>query len=264
MYKILTVIIFLFMAVSCEETTEPQPDSNNKMFPLNVGNYWIYNSYEKDINNNPISSTQVEDSLVIESSVNYFGEPAYNFVRYRNGDVLDTLIFSYSNNNINRLYDSNSVPIPGLESTWFPIIRFESKINIIYNVYKELINNYKLIVEERTYSANYWHTINGEYTYVDSIDFDSHRYLTKIYSNKYDSKLEYKKVRKLTETSHDTLLVNRLMKYYDKYQLAEGIGLYKIQRDSYTINTITEPSSTFEKVEYVNGFESLLKRYKVK
>ncbi|MFH1052688.1 MAG: hypothetical protein V1779_17340 [bacterium] len=266
MYRILIFIYLLILnfLISCENNSEPIDDSENKFFPLKIGNYWIYNSYEKDFNNNIISSTQTEDSVVIEFSENILGEIAFYFVKYRNGKVNDTLIFAYSGQNIYRLFDSNSIPIPNMIRTWFPVINFQTAKNITYNVYKKLINNYLYFEDNIVYTANYWHTINGEYTYNDSIDFENSKLATKKFSNKYDSKLEYKKVRKLTETSYDTLLVNRLMKYYDKYQLVEGIGLFKLQRDSYTINTMTEPSSTFEKVEYVKGFESLLKRYKLK
>ena len=162
------------------------------------------------------------------------------------------------------MFDSNSIVIPELESTWFPVIDLSVQKNVQYNVYKTLINNFIYRNDNQDYQSNYWHTINGEYIYIDSIEFQGSKYLTKIFSNKYDSKLEFRKAQKLSETSYDTLLVNRLMKYYDKYQLVEGIGIFKLQRDSYTINTITEPSSTYEKVEYIKGFESLLKRYKVK
>ena len=251
MRKVFKIVWISLILLACEKSTEPQQGNGTKLFPLEVGSYWIYSGYEKDYNNNIIHSSIVEDSVVIESASSLANSMAYYFVRYRNANRFDTLIFTYRDNKIYRMFDSNTIPIPGLQITWFPVIDLKSSKNISYNVYKELIGNYSVSDEGREYFANYWHTINGEYTYLDSLDFENKKYLTKIFTNKYDSKLEYKKLRKLTETSYDTLLVNRLMKYFDKYQLLEGIGLFKLQRDSYAINTITEPSSTFEKVELV-------------
>ena len=266
MHRILLLLIIIIGSylTSCSDSTEPTQENSTKFLPLKTGNYWIFNSYEKDFNNGIIYSTQSLDSVVIENMTTIDGVPAYFFVRYRNGEVYDTMFYSYDDGFVNRLFDSISIPIPGLKSTWFPIANFKTLMNGTWNIYKKLIINYIFIDENSEYISNYWHTINGEFIYVDYLDFEGGKYLTKSFINKYDSKLEYRRMIRLSETSYDTVLVTRLLKYYDKYQFVEGIGLFKMQRDSYTINTTTSPSSTFGNVEYVKGFESLLKKFHVK
>lgn len=254
----------LLLFFGCEESTIPKEETGTKFLPLKIGNYWIYNSYDKDYNNSIIYSSHTIDSVIIEHSDDIMGNTAYFLVKYRNDKPIDTLVFSYKDGNIYLLFDSNSVPVPGLKSTWFPIINFETQMNGSWNVFKTLINDYNFFDDDVLYKGNYWHTINGEYVYIDSMDFEGKRFLTKSFINKYDSKLEFTKLYWINETSYDTLIVTRFMKFYDKYQVVEGIGLFKMQRDSYLISTTTEPSSTFEKVEYVKGYESLLKKYYIK
>jgi hypothetical protein len=248
----------------CEEATGPQDGDNSDFFPMEIGNYWIYESYEKDINNNIIYSSLIEDSIVIEKSETVSGMTAYKFVKYSSEKAVDTILFSKNGNIIYRLFDTNSIDIPGLNSTWFPIADFNMTMNGTWNIYKQLVNNFFVQDDGGSYSGTYRHAINGEFVYMDSIEFEKKKYLHKNFTNKYDSKLEYDKFRKLSESKFDTIKVTRLKKYFDSYEFLEGAGIFKIKRDSYAIFTSTEPSSTFEKVEYEKGFESYLKRYKLK
>jgi|GEM_PF-6395015 len=263
MHRILIIIIILILS-GCEDATNPTDGENISFLPLQIGNYWIYDSFEKDINNNIIYSSQKEDSIVIEETETVSGRIAYKFVTYNLGKAVDTTLFCKNENKIYRLYNSNSVDIPGLKSTWFPVADFNMPMNGTWNIYKQILNNYIMNDNEGSYPAVYRHAINGEFVYLDSIEFEKKKYLRKNFTNKYDSKLEYEKFRRLSESEFDTLKVARLKKYFDNYQLLEKIGILRINRDSYAIFISTEPSSTFEKVEYEKGFESILKRYKLK
>ncbi|MFC2131039.1 hypothetical protein ACFLSQ_06355 [Bacteroidota bacterium] len=264
---LLITLLSLFILISCDDSASPMPGAENNYLPLKVGNYWIYNSFKKDMNNNIMYNTLAEDSVVIEWSENIMGVKAFFFVRYREGELLDTMTFANHKHFVYRLYDSTGTYVPSLEKTWFPIVDWDVQHKGQWNVFKKLFENYPYAYWDSIYYGEFRHTVNGEYEYIDSIDIFGMKYLSKKYSNKYDSKYEVSMITKVNEQGgsyyYDTLHLTRLLKYYDKYQLAEGVGFFKIQKDSYIINTLTEPSSTLSNVIEVNGEESLLNRYKL-
>lgn len=264
--KSFIVFVFLiqFILQSCDETVEPQLDDYSKLLPLKVGNYWVYNRFVKDDNNKNIISSLIEDSVVIEKSELIQNRTAYYFVRYQSDTVVNKMILSYDNGIVYRLYDSNTINIPRLDETWFPIADFKVNINEMWNVYKQILNDFIFKDIDTTYASIYHHTVNGEYIFQDSMLFEGKKTLTKIFRNKFDSKMDYRKPRKLSELTWDTLTVTHLMKYYDNYQFLEGIGLYKISRDTYYYTITTEPSSDVDDVITFKGFEQILKNYKIK
>ena len=252
---------------SCEDNTAPLVPEN-RFFPLAIGNYWIYTSYERDSYYKIISSTITEDSVVIENSETILGVNAFYFVRYRSGEPIDTMIFANNKNYVYRLHDSANTLIPALKNTWFPVADFVMEMNGTWNVFKRQMSGYPYSFEGGLYPATWFHTINGEYDYSDTADINGKDFLTKRYSNKYDSKLDFSYPRKNIKPDgkfyYDTLKVTQLLKYFEKYQFAEGIGIYKMYREPHSIVISTEPSSTFSNTQYVNGVEMILKRYKLK
>lgn len=262
--KIFFVLSFQFLLLNCDETVEPQQDRIAEFLPMQVGNYWIYNRFKKDINNNIDYSSLSEDSIVIEKSERILNRTAYHFVTYQSDTVLNTMVLSYEGGVFYRLYDSTKINIPSLKQTWFPIADFNVTMNGMWNIYKQVIENYIFNDGDKSFSSVFWHTINGEYIYEDSLLFDGKRSVTKIFKNKYDSKLDYKKTRQLSETSWDTISVIHLLKYFDYYQFLQGVGLYRIGRDSYFYVIQTQPFSDEDSVQAFNGFELILKRYKIR
>jgi hypothetical protein len=262
--RLILLMVIQFLLLNCDETVEPQEDVFADFLSLKVGNYWVYNKYDKDINNNIDYSSLREDSIVIEKSETILNRMAYYFVIYESDTVLNTMILSYEDGVVYRLYDSTKIIIPTLKQTWFPIADFKMSMNGMWNIYKQIIGNYIFTEGDSSYFSVFRHTVNGEYIYEDSLLLDGSKSVTKIFKNKYDSKLDYRKARQLTETSWDTLSVSHLLKYYDYYQFVKGVGLYKISRDSYFYTIQTEPFSEEEMQIAFKGYEYILKRYKVK
>jgi hypothetical protein len=261
------IIIVLILFISCKESPLDSPSPAANYLPLKIGNYWIYNSYRKDMNNNYIPNTIITDSIVVEIKEKIQGHDAFYLIRYRDNIPIDTIIAANHENFLYLLFDSSNTYIPQLQRKWLPVIDYSVDKEQQWNIFKTVFYNYPIVLDGNIYPSTYWHTINGEYVYADSIEINGLAVFSKKYINKYDSWLDASilwKFHDIDSTSYyDTLKYTKYMKYYDKYHIAEGIGFYKIQRDSYIINTVTEPSTSFTNVIEVNGEESILKRYKI-
>ena len=262
--KIFFTLIILIILASCNETTNVT-NTSEEFLPLTIGNYWIFKSFETNINENIIKETINEDSLVIVGTEIIDGVTANILIKYRDNKPIDTMYLTEDKNIIFRLYDSTKIKIPHLTNHWFPIIDYNVKKDYSWNIYNTAINNYPYELNDTVYLPTYQHTYNGTFVSDDSLTFNGTKFPSKKYYNKYDSRLTFQIKKRIEDGNgnyhYDSLDYTRTLKYFDYYHLAEGIGFFKIERKPYTLYISTSPSSTYNSSENFNGFVSELKRY---
>jgi hypothetical protein len=115
--KALLLAICSFALISCSDggtDTDEQierPDFS-KYMPLNIGNYWVYNSWSVDENNNKILGSESIDSLAVVSQNMDGADKVYNLVMYRNNTALDTIKLKKSGDDMMQngiIYDTASI-----------------------------------------------------------------------------------------------------------------------------------------------------------
>lgn len=250
--------------IGCEESTETLEVKKSNFIPLTIGNYWIYQSYELNQYGGIVNGTQTIDSLVLPEFHKINNFITYYFVRYRNGNLLDTLFFQEYDNQVFK-YSGKDLFTPNFAGDYLPIIKYDLRVDESWNLLNKVIYDYPVNIDRKEYKGIYMYTINGTYVAQDSINLGNSLYLSKIFSNKYDSKLEFKIGRKNYNPNgsyyYDTLNYYQLHKYNEWYRVAEGIGFTQLKRDAHRMNYTTEPSSTITGSESYNGWESVLLRW---
>ncbi len=86
---ILFALIISLFAISCSKDKKNNPiipDDTKSYLPMKLGNYWLYDTYDLDMQNNPQTSTLKKDSLVIVGSPLFMNKEAYQFKQFTDGE----------------------------------------------------------------------------------------------------------------------------------------------------------------------------------
>lgn len=273
--------------LACKDNgTQVEPPKYADYLPLTVGSYWIYKTYELNQYQDTIPGTDQLDSLVCENISVYLGRTAYFMVRYRNGSLLDTLIFSKSSDTVYRLFNKDNYSVPELNNVWFKIA--ETKLSE-WNILGLRITNYPFHFIDKEVLTTYDHAVNVYYRGFDTAKIQNENYVQHHFELKHDSRLFFdynfkytitvdsivydtigpgnikKDTIKVNRQTYDSVQVNRQLLELDRYFFVANIGLTKIQKDTYYEQMWTIPyTSRFPGGRtYFNGWRSILIRYRL-
>ena len=259
---ILTIIISLLMVLtSCEDNTSPKP-AETDYYPLTIGNYWIFNTYDLNSNHQKISGTEKRDSIVVEENHEIEGRTAFLLYVYRNNQIYDTIYIARENQNIYMLFDENDIDVPNFKKQWCIIADFSKTINTEWHLYDSILTNYSYNFEGSTINTTYHHTINGKLENIENFQIKDTSYKSKIFQIKYDTRLYF--IYKFPDDISTTEVeVYRLRQKYFHFTFAENIGLVRIKYDPYVVSTRTDPGTSYSKTESHNGWQSDLIDYSI-
>lgn len=84
--RAIVLLSFTIYLLACDNDDEPQPRETQAVFPLQVGNYWIYEFYRTSETGETIP-TQHYDSVYISEKVNIGGTEYYSLERWYGGST---------------------------------------------------------------------------------------------------------------------------------------------------------------------------------
>ena len=256
-----TIISLLLVLTSCEDNTNPNPVESD-YFPLTLGNYWVFNSYELYNNNRKISGTEKRDSVVVEKKLTLEGKTASLLSVYRDEQIYDSIYISKETSKVYMLFDENDIDVPNFKSQWFLIADFSKTSNTEWHLYDSILTNYSYNFEDSTINTTYHHTINGRFEYEENFPYNNVSIKSKVFQIKYDTRLYF--LYKFPDNiSTDEVEVNRLRQNNYHFTFAENIGLARIKYDPYVISTRTIPFTIYSKTESYKGLHSDLTGYRI-
>jgi hypothetical protein len=95
-FKILLLALMagsVLMLTNCSDDDNNNPNNNNgddeTYHPMKVGNYWVYENNDLDIEGNYVPDTFTMDSIVITSVENLYGKSSFKHVAYTKADEAD-------------------------------------------------------------------------------------------------------------------------------------------------------------------------------
>ena len=252
---IIACLSALFILSCSDNSTDDSKKGYPDMFPLAVGNYWIYSTSQLDPGGNTISGTEIIDSLVVTSKIEYLYKDAYLLLKYSNNILSDTTYIYKSDNSIYEIFDNNSVKIPALAPTWVTILDFNLKEWLI------LSNSYNQYVNFRGVDskATYMQVFNALDVITDSAVFDGSKKFKIEVPVKMDRQLAFTSIA-IIDTRADTLYYTKVNKTFLRSTYIEGIGRTLIQCDPEIITIKTKPKSIYDSTTVNNGWRSVLIR----
>ena len=261
----LTAILFTALFIySCEESTGGT-DEAVQFLPFDVGNYFIYDYYELDQGFNAVGGTFATDSLFVYKNDVFLGRDAYFLERYRDGSLIDTMIFSEDEEHIYRYFDGSSFSFPEMPDDWYRIFE-KSNTAPTWNIYKIKYTDYTVNYLDEEFPANANFTFNVFRERFDSIEVAQTglRRLQKEYDIKSDRRLEFKIPFETQPNLYDTARIRRTHLKLHRYMFVEGIGFSRLQNDPSRIVTISQRPEKFpSNSQNINGDRAILTRFKI-
>lgn len=128
--KILAMIALMAIGfASCTEDNKDNPvtpSTGKNYFPSKVGTWWVYNNYERNVDNTPIETVTSVDSIFVSGSETKLGKTAYKYETVN--DLLNDV--NYFASETGKFYALPSSFLPtGLE--FFPMGNIEEKWYLI-------------------------------------------------------------------------------------------------------------------------------------
>ena len=259
-YFVLATAIFLISCSSSSDSIVQEID----YFPLSIGNYWIYKTYDINQDSTAITGTEVKDSIAITGTREIQGQTAFIFQYSRQNDTgyvpIDTLYFYKDGKAVYQLLNEKNTKIPQLSDFWFKIAEFIDEYD---NTYHTSLQNYYINFKDSSVASFADFILNSKYIYSERIPVLSSALPSRLFYLKNDRRFSFN--YKFADT---TITVNRTMLMRQKIWFGEYTGMAQIVNDPYYIKTAPENPDDYKyyQPDYqpVNGTKSELLRMSVK
>ncbi|MBI5326112.1 MAG: hypothetical protein HZB41_12710 [Ignavibacteriae bacterium] len=262
MKKILKYSFLIFMVLglkSCDSNTINNQNTEN-YFPINIGNYWIYNTYSLDSYKNKINGTEKRDSIIAERKLELEGKQAFQLTVYRDSFRYDTLFFSIESTKVFMLFDSIDINLPDFGKRWFLIADFSKTSDIEWHIYDNIISNYQYNFLDSILLTTNHNTINGKLESGDFFQYNNKSYKSKLFQSRYDKRL-YFNFKFPDNISTNEVEVNIVTQQNFHFTFAENIGLVGIKYDPYSTTTRTNPITSYNTAITFEGKQSDLIKF---
>lgn len=248
MQQLITCFLVFVLLISCSDnnTDNNETKNANEFFPMQIGNYWIYEFVELDTLYQP-TENQLIDSTIITGKMDMNGVTLYEFSTYRNDEIILTEHWATDSRHIWQLRGAREDSIPGIQDTLFSLVKFNAMDWNVFFFHSDSID----------YT---WDGINGWADYI--FNANSRINITKedVYNYKNYESRSYKftadKIFGFTSKKDSSVfLISNFGVTY--YTLAKGIGLTEIEKlpSYYYINN--------ESKLWVNGYRKRLIRHNI-
>jgi hypothetical protein len=248
----------LLMLTNCSEDNNPSDNNGDtkSFYPMKVGNYWIYENNDLDIDGKYIDDTFTMDSIVITAVEEQYGKSSFKHVAYTKTDVNDTWEYdseTYFYSEGDKLYGSfdyiapsDDLPLP-IEFTPGWVLLADPTASASWIIFEQEFVDQDFEFSGLNLVVNGDFTITGKKGKTKTHDNDGKPVTARetILSYKFDGTANY-----IIDFDLKFEIVGHL--WY-----AEGIGLIEYTTDP---TTISVPGFSFD----IEGNESLLTRYLIK
>jgi hypothetical protein len=269
-YYILSVAVLLMISLSScveppTETTSPPPD--NILFPMAVGNYWIYETFDLRADGSKILESKRTDSLVVESIENIADEDAYKFVRYIGQ------IFKLTQTDTFNLFFPDNIDIMNNEPQYLNLVdpyksEWVGASGSVSSTIEYLDSRFD---ESQIYSCEVTSVVTCKFENKGVVDISGVNYKSTVYSLYPDMMINIRNFKRFVNDSIGEVDSEIFISSYENnkkivtYTYAEGVGLANIRYEPYQVNYYsvdkgTEHTAIRDK-KYFNGINRELVRY---
>lgn len=286
----MSLIISFFCLYNCSETTSPE-ETGGIYFPLNVGNYWVFNTYFIDGYGNQIIDTIWIDSIAVVKSGDFYGKTAYQLIQYRNNIPWDTLYYYQEGKQIYRIESEKSTKISKMSKQWLKIADFNNWFKLQqWHTYDTIDYDHFIVFGSVFIFGRSENTINSSPVGQDSAIINNLKIQRIQFQFKNDNRVSfpykfyYKEMRdslvydtltngdiivdtlKIEKQVFDSVQVIRTRLQFRRFWFSENIGIVQIQDDPYSeIWTSNPTTNQFPKrQDWFIGIKSVLIRYYIK
>lgn len=250
LFNLIILVLIHSTLSSCSDNTVlgDEPAVRKDYLPLSIGNYWIYSSKMQN-------GQALTDSSVVIDSVFIDRKAAFKVAKFRDGLVLDTVIYSKDDLSIYRFSRTGPTPVEDFEPYWQIIADFKSST---WNLYIKSIPSYPYEFLDTLLMARYDYAFNGFAESDEQIEAGGTTYQTKHFRIKYDSRISFEY---FFET--DTVTIEQLNPEVHHFWYAKDVGLVKFRIDTTTYLLRAVPQTKhFEPIKItLPGMESILERH---
>jgi len=283
-YYILSTAVLLLIGISsCDdmatEIVSPPPD--NILFPMAVGNYWIYETFDLRADGSKILESKRMDSIVVESIENIADKDAYKFVRYTDGFVTKTEYYRETSGQIFKITHTDTFNL------FFP-----DNVDIMNNEpqYLSLVDPYKSewvgatgsasstieyldsrFAESQIYSCEVTSVVTCKFESKGIVDISGVNYKSTVYSLYPDMMINIGDFKRFVNDSIGEVDAEIFISSYENnkkivtYTYAEGVGVANMRYEPYQLNYYSVDKGTeytaIRDKKYFNGINRELVRY---
>ncbi len=278
-----TAVLLLFGIYSCDdlatETVSPPPD--NILFPMAIGNYWIYETFDLRADGSNILESKRMDSIVVESIDNVAGEDAYKFVRYTDGAVIKTeycrevsgQIFKLTHADTFNLFFPDNIDILHTKAQYISLIDpYESEwVGATGSVSSTIEYLDSRFEEKQNYSCVVTSVVTCKFENKGIVDISGVNYKSVTYSLKPDMMINIANFKRFVNDSIGEVDSEIFISSYENnkkivtYTYAEGVGIANVRYEPYQVNYYSTDKGTgytaIRDKKYFNGINRELVRY---
>lgn len=244
---------------SCGDTVQSNISTESeKYFPISIGNYWVYQYYEYNIDGQQIGNTQL-DSILVTEKINHSGKTAYKLDVYRNSIYLESMYIYKDESSAYREYDFRIDSLPqGLNrKIWQEFADFNIAPGSLWHIYDTTITNSSFEWVGKIYTGTKKITINSNYVdYSIRAYFGLSRYNLE-FKTTYDQLNDLKNI-----VGKDTTTLGYAHKRIERINFIENIGIYEWMLMPSSYSVLINYNSYIP--QYANGWHRQLIRYLVK
>lgn len=254
LFGFFSIAIGSYFFTGCDSSTEPADYSD--FFPVENGDYFVYESYETSTRGELIAETKTLDSLTAVAVTEVGGETEIEFEKYVDGKLSGTEKFFKKYDALYKLFDAEELEIEGANPVEIKIADF---VDPDPEALRVNFSDYPVEFEGETHPSSAVFIYSVDLDRADSVEIFDEKYFTNTFRLKKDFKFEFVKTQADTledwedpETGEikDTVLirdfeVTAIKTRYVNYIFAENLGL---------IEEIAEPSKWIYS-EKLNGTE---------
>lgn len=263
--KTTLTLLFVLLITACQERIADAPVYQdpalvNNYWPLQVGNFWIYEYYQFSADDKIIGSSVRQDSLVVVAERSKNGLSGFELINFTGGDFKnDTIIVISQNDSLYLFADEYYNSVYDYDVGWIKIFDIRD-LNWLTVSKDNFFNTIK--IEDKTYDTYSDIRLYSSYGGTDKYLKGDLQLKTYYISETYDVKSEISDAYQIEDQPVDLEVYNRRIsvRYF-----ADSVGLaLNVIRPSIDIIRHFDDGIMFkEEVDSLPGTVSRLLRYKI-
>lgn len=276
-------VLFLLGISSCVEppTETTSPPADNILFPMAVGNYWIYETFDLRADGSKILESKRTDSVTVESIKNIAGEDAYKFVRYTGVTVgkaeyyreIFGQIFKLTHTDTFNLFFPDNVDIMNDEPQYLSLVDpYKSEwVGATGSASSTIEYLDSRFAEKQDYSCVVTSVVTCKFESKGIVEISGVSYKSTAYSLYPDMMINIPDFRRFVNDSIGEVDSEIFISSYENnkkivtYTYAESVGIANMRFEPYQVNYYSTDKGTeytaIRDKKYFNGINRELVRY---
>lgn len=253
---IISVMLLLF---SCGTTVDTPPEVKYKNFaPIEIGNYWVYDTYELNTGNQPIPETISRDSFVVVGKTTVREHETYELHKFVDSKIEDTLYWHKKGETFYYFMDDALIDVPDFRPQFMKMyVPGEED----WHVYDTIFFAHPVqFLGERVDSTETQYTMNAKIIWSDSVEVSGIKRLGRNYQYKMDSRVLFSYY---FDGDKIPTLVQRLHLQVYNFNFAENVGILFFEKMASSINTSADTEKYSGESVRLGGTRSFLNDFHV-